>query len=57
MRYFTYFPLFFQMLFMINSTTFQQLSYVTANFRIFCGKNVKGRSFEMFIVSPGNWLE
>ena len=45
------------MLFMIILATFQQLRHVKANFRIFCGKNVKERSFEMFIVSPGYWLE
>jgi len=42
---------------MIILTTFQQLRHVSANVRIFCGKNIKGRSFEMFIVSSGNWVE
>jgi len=37
--------------------TFQQLRHVSANVRIFCGKKIKGRSFEMFIVSSGNWVE
>ena len=42
---------------MINLTTFQQLRHLSANVRIYCGKNIKGRSFEMFIVSSGNSVE